>query len=96
MLSKLAAIALVLATSLTGAVPAAHRPVDSLALGSRPGGASCASSGAFCCNSTIPAQDADSSLTTFLGALGMGLENLANNLGLGCASMTSGVSWCVR
>lgn len=92
---KLSTLAVVLAASLTSAMPALHQRVDIAARGTSGSGsgASCASSGAFCCNSTIPAIDADNSLTTFLGALGMGLENLANNLGLGCTSMTSGVSW---
>ena len=101
---KLSALALVLAASLASAMPALPMPavhrqsqhVADLAARSTSGsgsGASCATSGAFCCNSTIPAKDADSSLTTFLGALGMGLENLANNLGLGCTSMMDGVSW---
>lgn len=97
---KLSALALVLAASLASAMPAlpmpaVHRQSQHAARGTSGSGtgASCATSGAFCCNSTIPAKDADSSLTTFLGALGMGLENLANNLGLGCTSMMDGVSW---
>lgn len=62
--------------------------------GSHGGGApTCDAAGVFCCNSVVAAKDASSSVTGFLGSLGMVVDNLANDLGFGCVSMMDGASW---
>ncbi|TFY58304.1 hypothetical protein EVJ58_g6503 [Rhodofomes roseus] len=71
-------------------VRAAPAAIGSLAM--RDDG-SCNTGSAVCCNSVSSPDNLNNGTVSLLGVLGVNIDNLLNNIGIGCSALVGGTSW---